>query len=365
MAYTTINKSSAYMDTCLWDGNNSTSDRNITTGVNGADLVWTKRRNNTYPHMVFDSVRTFAGDKGLSPHDQTEEGSVAAAANGYIGGTGDSFITLKEGSGDIAYTNASGGEYAAWSWKAGTTSGLSGGTITPSAYSINTTSKFGIYKYTGNGTNGATIAHGLGATPTFMIFKKTSGTDDWKVYHKSIGAAKSIRLDSTDSESSDSTLLNSTAPTSTLITLGTSSAINTNSETYICYAFCDVQGYCKTGKYTANNSTDGNFIPTGHKPKLFMLKAYTGGSSNSRNWLLYDDNRNGINSSTSGYENRSLRPNKTDTEASASGYYIDILSQGVKLRSNSGELNTSGESYIYFSIGQSTVGTNNVPTTAR
>ena len=103
MAFTTINKSSAYMDTCIWDGNNSTSDRNITTGVNGADLVWTKRRNNTYPHMVFDSVRTFAGDKGLSSHDQTEEGSVAAAANGYIGGTGDSIITLKEGSGDSMY----------------------------------------------------------------------------------------------------------------------------------------------------------------------------------------------------------------------------------------------------------------------
>ena len=53
MAYTTINKSSTYMDTCTWSGNNSTSDRNITTGVNGADLVWTKRTNNTYPHMVF------------------------------------------------------------------------------------------------------------------------------------------------------------------------------------------------------------------------------------------------------------------------------------------------------------------------
>ena len=341
MAYTTINKSSAYMDTCIWDGNNSTSDRNITTGVNGADLVWTKRRNNTYPHMVFDSVRTFAGDKGLSTQDNSAEGSVAAAANGYIGGTGDSFITLKEGSGDIAYTNASGGEYAAWSWKAGTTSGLSGGTITPSAYSINTTSKFGIYKYTGNGTNGATIAHGLGATPTFMIFKKTSGTDDWKVYHKSIGATKSIRLDSNDGESSDSTLLNSTAPTSTLITLGTSSAINTNSETYICYAFCDVQGYFKTGQYLAHNNIDGNFCFLGFKPACLIVKAYSGGSSNSRDWQMVDNKRLGYN-----VDNNCLFPNLSNAEDT--GDVVDLLSNGFKIRSTTGTWNTNGESYIYM-----------------
>ena len=356
MAYTTINKSSAYMDTCIWDGNNSTSDRNITTGVNGADLVWTKRRNNTYPHMVFDSVRTFAGDKGLSTQDNSAEGSVAAAANGYIGGTGDSFITLKEGSGDIAYTNANGGEYAAWSWKAGTTSGLSGGTITPSAYSINTTSKFGIYKYTGNGTNGATIAHGLGATPTFMIFKKTSGTDDWKVYHKSIGATKSIRLDSNDGESSDSTLLNSTAPTSTLITLGTSSAINTSSETYICYAFCDVAGHCKTGSYTGNgDATNSPFVYCGFKPRFLLGKR---SDAAGQNWFLLDTTRQE-------YNNRGnvLYPEVNYAEGTT--YYIDMLSNGWRWNvSGSGE-NGSGNTYIFMAIGQTMVGTNNIPATGR
>ena len=303
MAYTTIKKPSLYFNTKLYSG---TGSSNSITGVgHQPDLTWIKDRDTTNNQCFYDAVRT--ATKVILPNANNAETTYAQGLTAF--GT-DGFTV-----GTDSQNNTNGNDLVSWNWKAGTTSGLSGGTITPSSYSINTTSKFGIYKYTGNGTNGATIAHGLGAVPTFMIFKKTSGTDDWKVYHKSIGAAKSIRLDSTDSESSDSTLLNSTAPTSTLITLGTSSAINTNSETYICYAFCDVQGYCKTGKYTANNSTDGNFIPTGHKPKLFMLKAYTGGSSNSRNWLLYDDNRNGINSSTSGYENRSLRPNKTDTEA--------------------------------------------------
>ena len=71
------------------------------------------------------------------------------------------------GSTDAVNKNAT--SLISWNWKAGTTSGLSGGTITPSAYSINTTTKFGIYKYTGNATSGATIAHGLGVAPKFLI----------------------------------------------------------------------------------------------------------------------------------------------------------------------------------------------------
>ena len=39
------------------------------------------------------------------------------------------------------------------------------GTINSTSYSVNTTAGFSIVKYTGNGVSGATIAHGLGATP--------------------------------------------------------------------------------------------------------------------------------------------------------------------------------------------------------
>ena len=347
MAYTTINKSTNFFDTGHYTGNGGTIN---VTGMNFQPAFsWLKCRSIAYHHRLYDAIRGV----GVSLRTNSSLGDTTNAGEGVTAFNSDG-ITVIQGS-NTEYGN-NGETYASWNWKAGTTSGLSGGTITPSSYSINTTSKFGIYKYTGNGTNGATIAHGLGATPTFMIFKKTSGTDDWKVYHKSIGAAKSIRLDSTDSESSDSTLLNSTAPTSTLITLGTSSAINTNGETYICYAFCDVEGYCKAGSYIGNAAaTNSPFVYCGFKPKLLLGKR---SDAAGQNWFLIDATRQEYNN-----KGNVLYPEVTTAEGTT--YYIDFFSNGWRWNvAGSGE-NGSGNTYIFMAIGQTMVGTNNVPATAR
>ena len=109
-----------------------------------------------------------------------------------------------------------------WNWKAGTTSGLSGGTITPSAYSINTTSGFGIYKYTGNGTAGANIAHGLGKVPKMIIVKRTDSTPNWQIYHEGMGNGKWLEF-TTGAAQTNTNRWNDTSPTSTLFYLGTDS----------------------------------------------------------------------------------------------------------------------------------------------
>ena len=44
---------------------------------------------------------------------------------------------------------------------------------------------------------------------------------------------------------------------------------------------------------------------------------------------------------------------------------MDFVSNGVKIRGGDGEINTSGGDYIYLAMGQTLVGTNNVPCTAR
>ena len=53
-----------------------------------------------------------------------------------------------------ALVNGNANSYISWNWKMGTTSGLSGGTITPTAYSINAAAGFGVYEYTGTGSAG-------------------------------------------------------------------------------------------------------------------------------------------------------------------------------------------------------------------
>ena len=44
---------------------------------------------------------------------------------------------------------------------------------------------------------------------------------------------------------------------------------------------------------------------------------------------------------------------------------MDLLSNGFKIRVNSDGVNDNDSTYIYMAFGQTLVGTNNIPTTAR
>ena len=357
MAYTTINKGSSYMDTSIWSGNGSTSDRNITSGVNGGDLVWTKRRNNTYPHILFDSVRTFLGTKGISSQDTSAEGTVASEGNGFIGGTGDSFITLKEGTGDIAYTNATGGDYVAWNWKAnGAGSANTDGDIN-STVSVNTTAGFSIVKYTGNATADQSIGHGLGVTPKMIIIKNLDATASWMVYHHSLGynsgtIPRFLQLDNTNAQNNGGTNDFPAPPTSSVFKVGSYSTMNGSGNDIIAYCFEEVAGYSKFGSYTGNSNADGTFVYTGFKPSWVMLKR----TDSTSNWTVYDNKRLGYN-----VDNNGILANTSDAEYTDDR--IDLLSNGFKLRANHAEVNTG--TYIYMAFGQTLVGTNNIPGNAR
>ena len=62
----------------------------------------------------------------------------------------------------------------------------------------------------------------------------------------------------------------------------------------------------------------------------------------------------------------SLACNENSAEYDDVSVSLDFLSNGVKMRmSGNGAGNGSGETYIYMAFGQSIVGSNNVPATAR
>ena len=63
MAYTNIDDPSAYFQTALYAGNNTT-DHNITNDGNSdlqPDLVWIKQRTSDNPHVLQDTSRGFNG----------------------------------------------------------------------------------------------------------------------------------------------------------------------------------------------------------------------------------------------------------------------------------------------------------------
>jgi len=333
MAYTTIDNPALFFNTVLYTGNGTAigSGGNAQTGIGfQPDWVWIKDRSATNNHNLFDAVRGVT--KGLQSSQNIAEYTNTETLTAF--GT-DGFTV-----GDAGGVNTNSNNYVAWNWKAGTTSGLSGGTITPSSYSINATSGFGIYKYTGNSTSGATIAHGLGKVPTMIMVKRLDSNKEWQIYHQALGNTKWIEF-TTSTPQTGTSRWNDTSPTSTLFYLGNDSDVNNSSGTYVAYVFCDVKAYCKTGTYTGNGNADGPFIYTGFKPAFLIMKPY----SKVEEWTLLDNKRLGYNT-----DNNYVYPNQNYAEMTADR--LDIISNGFKIRSATGELNTSSATMLYIAIAE-------------
>jgi hypothetical protein len=113
-------------------------------------------------------------------------------------------------------------------------------------------------------------------------------------------------------------------------------AVNENGVTNVAYCFAAVSGYSAFGSYTGNGSTDGPFIFTGFRPRFVMFK-----STGIENWIIHDTARDTYNVSGS-----TLIPNVSDSEYS-NNQNMDILSNGVKMRSTNDATNTNGVTYIY------------------
>ena len=345
MAYTTINKSTDYFNTKLYTGNGSTQS---ITGVGfQPDWVWTKQRSGTEHHNSNDAVR--GATKVIFPNLTNAEQTVSNLITGFVS---DGFSV-----GDNAGANNNGSTYASWNWKAGgSASSNTDGSIT-SSVSANTTAGFSIVSYTGNATDGATVGHGLGAVPDMLIGKDLSDTSGWGVWHKDLtNAGYKLSLNTTDGQADDSALFGGssrTAPTSSVFTLGSGGGLN-GSNANIVYAFTSITGYSKFGSYTGNGNADGSFCYLGFKPAWVMLKK----TNNTESWLIMDNKRQGYNP-----ENEYLIADLNNAEGTPN--HIDLLSNGFKLTSTGGGFNGSGDTFIYMAFGQSIVGSNNVPCTAR
>ena len=348
MAYTTIDKSSLHYNTKLYTG---TGSSNAVTGVGfQPDLCWIKNRGTTTATRVFDSVRT--ATKVLYTSETDAE---ATAAQGLTAFGADGFTV-----GTSSAINGSSNNICSWNWKAGTTgSGTTTGTGTGKAYSysVNTTAGFSIIKYLGNGNAGQQIPHHLGVVPQCIILKPMDRTDNWRVYHVGTDTTSpgnyQLKLNSTNAIDSGSDVWNDTIPTSTYFTLGSNAGVCANDENFIAYCFTEKVGYSKFGSYVGNGNASGTFVYTGFKPQFIIQKPL----STTQNFQLHDTKRPGYN-----VKNYNLSPNNTNGEAEND--FIDILSNGFKNRT-SGVLNVANNTHVYIAFGQSIVGSNNVPCTAR
>ena len=243
-----------------------------------------------------------------------------------------------------ANCNSTGTNYVGYNWKAGTTSGISGGTITPSAYSFNTTAAQSVIAFTGTGAS-ATVPHGLGAIPQFIIVKSLSNVSNWIVYHGNNTAAPEtdyMVLNENYATGDNDTMWDDTVPTSSVFSLGNNSDVNGSTRTYIAYCFAPKQGYSKFDSFVGSGSTSCTpFIYLGFRPAFLLIKK----SSSTGDWMLFDDKRLGYNP-----DQNSLNTNLSGAQGTTD--YVDILSNGFRPTTTDALVNGSGVTYVYAAFAE-------------
>jgi hypothetical protein len=327
----TIVKGNTVMDATLYTG---TLLSNAVTNAASfkPDLVWVKSRSAATDHKLTDSVRgvTKALISDTTGAETTDtQGLTAFNTNGFTVGT------------DTVYNNLA-ATYVAWQWQAGqgSSSSNTNGTIT-STVSVNASAGFSVVTYTGTGV-AATVGHGLGVAPAFIINKSRSAVISWAVYHSALTGTAGLFLDQTSGSVTNSGYWNNTNPTSSVFSIGTSTLVNVASQTQVAYCWTEIAGFSKFGIYTGNGSTDGVFVYTPFRPKFVIIKR----TDTTGDWYTFDTSRDPYNATAQG-----LSPNSSAAEASYTGWG-DLLSNGFKIRRTDGAWNASGGTYIYMAFAE-------------
>jgi hypothetical protein len=308
-----------FMAATTYTGN--AAARSLSNAVNSVsfqpDLVWIKSRTpGATSHALFDSVR--GTGKYLSSDTTAAE---TTNANSLTAFNGDGFSLGT----DTTIVNANANSYIAWQWRESITAGLD------------------VVSYAGTGVN-RTVAHNLGIAPAMIIVKRsqTGATSNWQVRHTSIVAANSIQLNLPNQAAAAATVWNSTAPTSSVFSLGTSTDVNASGVSYVAYCFAEIAGFSKFGSYTGNGSTDGPFVFCGFRPRFVMVKR----TNTTGNWALIDSSRSLFNAASD-----NLYANLGDFETSVAR--LDTLSNGFKIRTTGGDFNgVSGDTYIFAAFAE-------------
>ena len=310
----------------LYNGNSSTN--NITGLGFAPDWVWIKERGpSSEQSNLYDTSRGV--QKFIVSNSTAAE--VTGSSNRLNAFGSDGFTV-----GSDNEINDSGSTYVAWCWKAngGTTSSNGNGSIT-STVQANDAAGFSIIEYTGANSSGTgTFGHGLSTAPSVFILRDLENNSNWIVWASAFGdVTKNLQLQSTSSLFS-SNIANSTAPSSTVISISADNDVNNNGQRFICYAFADVSGYSKFGTYSGTGSSNP-ITGLGFQPQYVMIKSTT----SSEDWAIFDASRGA---------NLFLTANTTSADQSFSGFSFDT--DGFTVPGTSGMTNGSGQTYFYMAF---------------
>ena len=227
-----------------------------------------------------------------------------------------------------------------------------------SLVTANTNLGISLVRYSGNGSNSATIGHGLGTKLDLVITKDRDGVEGWHSHFEKLADGENYRLNedhgqySKDSQFSYGVVDCNESNSHTFKFLGTGSNVNNvneSSRTYTAICFSNRVGSLRCSEYIGNGNADGTFIYTGFKPKFVIFKRNA-----SESWIC-------VNDATG--SNNAFPYTTSDGNAAETGTLpYEFLSNGIKMRGTT--QNESSAEYHFIAIGQTMVGSNNVPATA-
>ena len=291
-------------------------------------MVTVKRTNTTGSWYRVDTLR--GGTKAAQM-----EGNAADITNSDGGFSGTSFVITSD------YAS---GTYLLEATKYGLVSATAAneeGSINTLKTTSNNDSKAFMLTWTGTTENG-TLGHGLDVAPEFIVASDTDtgSACDRFVFHKDVPSAGRLFLDTNAAADTNANGWQNTAPSTTLVSVGTGSHNGTGTSVMWGYASSSVFDF---GSYIGNSNADGPVVNVGGYPITSVIKRVNAASE------YY--HINGVSRNTNPNGELLLLENTQAQYAQNSAFYRDLLSNGFKILNADAAQNHSGSQHIYMAFG--------------
>lgn len=284
----------------LYTGDGTTAKSIPGVDLSGGGIAWIKRRDGSSERHYF-----IYSTNGSSPQLLD---TASAAAGGAAAATFDANgVNLTSAAG-----NVNGAKYVCWFFK-------------------KAPGFLDIVAFTGNAA-ARTIAHSLGVDVGAVMIKRPGASSDWVMYHRALGPTIFLYPGAgLANQAANATYWNSTAPTTSVFSLGTNALVNSNGNAMVAFVFAhDTAGDIQCVGYTGAGGTSNQAI--GWQPKMAWLIPNA-----VVDRMIVDQAR------TPGFtgNDAKLYPNLNIVESAATDV-IQLISGGFSV---SGDFNTSARTY--------------------
>lgn len=306
------------------------TDHQIVNGIDNSTeggMVWIKNRNQAVSSLLFDTVRTDGGQAEIKSDSQQAQQGPYTDYNIKTFNTDGYTLTGNGGN-----TNENNKIYMSWNFR-------------------KCEKFFDIVTYTGNGTGGRTVSHNLKSTPGVVLVKNLTDSQNWVMYHRSVGNTGALLLDDTGAITTSTSYWNDTSPTNAVFTVGTDNMMNGDGKSYVAYIFAheeEVFGpdsdkkIISCGTY-AGTGSPGVSVTTGFEPAWVMVK----NMSTTASWYLMDT----LRSMPVDDDDEVYQPNSNAADQNWGVNFINPLADGFTVETTGNtETNASGNNYAYIAI---------------